>query len=58
MDKGFARCLQRTNAHVLRKEISFLVKLLKQNFIPESQGSTLPLNPLAEALSQHLPLNP
>lgn len=39
---------------VLRKEILFLVKLLKQNFILGSQGSTLPLNPMAEAHSQHL----
>lgn len=47
MDKGFSQGFQRTNAQVLRKEISFLVR-----FFLAAKGSTLPLNPVAEAPSQ------
>lgn len=55
LGKGLAWRSQRTNAQILRK-ISFLFRLLKQNFLLGSQGSTLSLKPMTEALSQHLPL--
>lgn len=50
LDKGFAQGFQRTNTQVLRKEMSFLVRLLKQHFLLGSQGVyTAPLS-VAEAL--------
>lgn len=53
MDKGFSQGFHRTNAQVLRKEISFLVR-----FFLAAKGSTMPLNPVAKAPSQRLPLDP
>lgn len=53
MDKDFVQGFQRTNAQVLRKDISFLV-----GFFLAAKGSTMPLNPLAEIPSQYLPLDP
>lgn len=52
--QGFCRVLAEDKCpRFLKKEISFLFRL--QNFIPDSQGSTPPLNPLTEALSQPFP---
>lgn len=51
LDKGFAQCVQRTNDQGLRKEVSLLVRFLKQNCLLGSQGAILPFNPMAENLS-------
>lgn len=50
LDKGFAQGFQRTNAQVLRKEISFLIRLLKQDFLLGSQGVYTAPHSVAEAL--------
>lgn len=45
LTKSFTQGFQRTNAQVVRKEISFLVRLLKQNFVLGSLRVHAALNP-------------